>query len=120
MPRGGAREGAGGISKWKHGKTKTIRVPVALADKVLALAREIDSGDSHAVLKRAIAAPVMAGAKAGDKVLDLSGIQMTHVNGEIAVKLEDLVRRGVVLHPQHLAKMVEARISRRHSTKQGI
>jgi len=31
--------------KWKHGATRTIRVPIALADEILALARRLDSGD---------------------------------------------------------------------------
>ena len=30
---------------WQHGKTRTIRVPVALADKVLSYARTLDSGN---------------------------------------------------------------------------
>lgn len=35
--------------KWKHGTTKTIRVPIALADDVLAYAKQLDNdGDeSH-------------------------------------------------------------------------
>ncbi|MEG4204213.1 hypothetical protein QUA20_09815 [Microcoleus sp. Pol7_A1] len=32
--------------KWKHGQTRTIRVPIALADRVLALARQLDNGGS--------------------------------------------------------------------------
>jgi hypothetical protein len=32
--------------KWKHGQTRTIRVPIVLADRVLALARQLDSGES--------------------------------------------------------------------------
>lgn len=32
--------------KWKSGKTRTIRVPVAIADKVLELAHKIDKGES--------------------------------------------------------------------------
>ena len=32
--------------KWKHGQTRTIRVPIVLADRVLALARQLDSGKS--------------------------------------------------------------------------
>lgn len=32
--------------KWKHGATRTIRVPIALADRVLALARRLDNGES--------------------------------------------------------------------------
>jgi hypothetical protein len=32
--------------KWNHGKTRTIRVPIALADRVLALARRLDNNES--------------------------------------------------------------------------
>jgi hypothetical protein len=31
--------------KWKHGATKTIRVPVILADRILELAKALDSGE---------------------------------------------------------------------------
>lgn len=109
MPRGGAREGAGGISKWKHGKTKTIRVPEALADKVLVIARLLDANplsyDSVTGSNLAVT---------GSNVIDLSSVQMTHVNGEIAVKLEDLVALGFTLQPQSLAEMVKARIHRKY------
>jgi hypothetical protein len=40
--RGGVRPGAGRPYKWKHGKTKPIRVPEAIAAEVLAYARELD------------------------------------------------------------------------------
>jgi len=33
---------------WANGATKTIRVPIALADEVLAYARTLDSGDTPA------------------------------------------------------------------------
>ncbi|MEG3848406.1 hypothetical protein QT971_13300 [Microcoleus sp. herbarium19] len=32
--------------KWKYGATRTIRVPIVLADRVLALARKLDNGES--------------------------------------------------------------------------
>ena len=32
-------------SKWKNGKTKLIRVPEVLADKILVLAHKLDKGD---------------------------------------------------------------------------
>ena len=32
-------------SKWKNGKTKLIRVPESLADKILVLAHKLDKGD---------------------------------------------------------------------------
>lgn len=33
--------------KWKHGTTRTIRVPVALADDVMAYARRLDNCDDE-------------------------------------------------------------------------
>jgi len=39
---GGARPGAGGGCRWKHGKTKLVRLPVALVDKILEVARYMD------------------------------------------------------------------------------
>ena len=43
MPgRGGARPGSGPKPSWKLGKTKAIRVPTAIADAVLAIARRMD------------------------------------------------------------------------------
>jgi hypothetical protein len=42
MPRGGARPNSGPKSRWRDGRTKTIRVPEALAETLLALAREWD------------------------------------------------------------------------------
>lgn len=33
-------------SKWKSGSTQTIRVPIALADQVLAYARKVDHGEN--------------------------------------------------------------------------
>ncbi|MEG5036816.1 hypothetical protein [Microcoleus sp. AT3-D2] len=30
--------------KWKYGQTRTIRVPIALADRVLTIARQLDNG----------------------------------------------------------------------------
>ena len=48
MPRGGAREGAGKKNTWKSGskfnETKVIRVPTKIADRVLELAHDLDSG----------------------------------------------------------------------------
>jgi len=43
---GGAREGAGAKSTWKHGGagTKLIRIPVALESQILSAARRIDVG----------------------------------------------------------------------------
>lgn len=46
---GGARPGTGNPEfkpKWKSGKTTVIRVPEAIADEVLAIARQIDEKEA--------------------------------------------------------------------------
>jgi hypothetical protein len=45
MCRGGYRRGAGRKAAWKHGETKTIRVPVALREQLLEMARQLDRGE---------------------------------------------------------------------------
>ena len=108
MARGGYRETAGGVSSWKHGKTKTIRVPIALADDVLKLARALDHGEKLVPYSKAI-----SDSDTESKVLDLSRVSIRQVNGIIAVYLEDLVKAGYQLKPQSLALMVDARIRRK-------
>ena len=50
MARGGQRDGAGRKSTWLSGckfeQTKLIRVPSAIADKVLEIAHKLDSGET--------------------------------------------------------------------------
>ena len=43
--RGGARPGAGGGSRWKHGRTKLVRLPVALLDEILEVVRYMDRNE---------------------------------------------------------------------------
>jgi hypothetical protein len=43
--RGGARPGVGGGTRWKHGRTKLVRLPVALLDEILSVARYMDQND---------------------------------------------------------------------------
>lgn len=44
MARGGYRENAGRKYKWQLGPTRTIRVPIAIADKVMEIAQGLDRG----------------------------------------------------------------------------
>lgn len=105
MVRGGLRKGAGGVSTWKSGKTKTIRVPEALADELLKIARAMDAGERFVAESQALSEPVTE-----SKTLDLTGISVRQQNGIIAIYLEDLVKAGYNLKPHKLAVMVEARI----------
>lgn len=91
MSRGGKRDGAGGKPTWRYGKTKPVRIPVALADKVLEIARVLDEeGSSESLLD--------------SKTLDLTGIAI-HVsaNGPV-VRLADLLRAGYEIRPERLVR----------------
>jgi len=43
MNRGGYRQGAGRKGSWRHGATQTIRIPVALREELLEIARNLDN-----------------------------------------------------------------------------
>jgi hypothetical protein len=97
MPRGGYRVGAGGKPTWKHGKTKTIRVPTALADEVLRFARDLDEeGITERVTE--------------SKVLDLSGLVIPEIRGRRFVFLSDLLRAGYKIEPLKLVETVRAEL----------
>lgn len=97
MSRGGKREGAGGKPTWKNGKTKTIRVPVVLAEEVLRIARELDE---KGIIER----------DTESRVLDLSGITVPEIRGKRFVFLSDLAKLGYEIHPLKLAEVVRAEI----------
>lgn len=46
MPRGGKRDGAGRPSAWQHKETKLIRVPTAIAGRVMEIAKKLDAGET--------------------------------------------------------------------------
>ncbi|MEM9391699.1 MAG: hypothetical protein AAGA02_14570 [Bacteroidota bacterium] len=95
MPRGGRREGAGGRHKWKHGETKTIRVPIELADEILEFAHKLDDG-------------VIIEHETQSKVLNLSGVSIRVCNGKSAVYLEDLAKAGYEILPERLGNIFKA------------
>jgi hypothetical protein len=95
MTRGGKREGAGIRPTWKHGKTKTIRVPEELAEQILEFARKLDSG---AIIE----------SDTQSNVVNLSGISIRACNGKSAVYLEDLVKAGYEILPERLGQMFKA------------
>lgn len=98
MARGGRREGSGGKPTWKHGKTKPVRVPVALAEQVLEIARilddEGDPGDTS-------------------KVIDLSGIAILHSQHGPVIRLADLIRVGYKIKPERLLRSIGKRLEQK-------
>lgn len=99
MPRGGEREGAGAKLKWKHGKTKQIRVPEALADKVLELTETLDNGYEVGRLD-------ILDNSTDPKVINLAGLSIYKIKGELRVALKDLVNKGYQILPDNLANKV--------------
>ncbi len=95
MARGGRREGAGGRPSWKNGKTKPVRVPVALADKILEIAKILDEEG-------------LDGSVTGSKVLDLTGVAIYASKDGPTVRLADLVRVGYEIQPERLARSLKA------------
>jgi hypothetical protein len=91
--RGGARPGAGGGCRWKHGQTKLVRLPVALVDKILEVARYMDQNEGKLP---SLASPVMS-----SPVIN-SGHPSESLSGE---ELKELLARR---ETQKLAKKVMA------------
>lgn len=117
MPRGGQRANAGAKSTWNAGATKTIRVPIAIADKLLQIARQIDADyesseksnhDNYATIE-----PVT-----DSKVINLSGVSLRQVDGILSVYLEDLVSKGYTLVPSSIDNMVKSRIKKKQIDKE--
>ncbi|EAZ87943.1 hypothetical protein [Crocosphaera chwakensis] len=105
MSRGGKREGAGNKFKWKHGKTKTIRVPVELADQLLELAKKLDEGET-VISQSEIKETANIDYDTESKVIDLTGISLVSVSGQVGVRLSDLMLKGYQIEPSRLADLV--------------
>jgi hypothetical protein len=100
MPRGGRREGAGSKPTWKHGKTKTVRVPEALAEKILGIAKVLDD-DASVILENWDCATEI-------KVVDLTGVAIHSHTGGAFVYLSDLIRIGYTIKPERLARNLKS------------
>ena len=100
MPRGGYREGAGSKPKWKHGKTKVIRVPEVLADRVLEYARQLDQGKlEQQEIKKIVPVESL-------KIIDLGGVSLKAIDGQMGVMLSSLIKKGYKITPDHLHQIV--------------
>lgn len=86
MARGGNREGAGRRFKWQSGETRTIRVPIAIADMVLEIAQGLDKGTltfDKGILKE----------NSQSKVVRFTHeMKVFQENGQDVIKLSDLAR----------------------------
>ena len=91
MPRGGYRKNAGGKPTWKHGKTKVIRVPEALADEVLRYARSIDDVTETNLNQ--------------SKTINLTRVPVYSSNKGSLVYLSDLIAFGYEIFPVALHRL---------------
>lgn len=103
MARGGVRSNSGAKGKWKHGKTKSIRVPEALAEQILQYARNLDE---NAIIESETESKTdytsISDSVAESKVLDLSGISLGKLKERTFVFLDNLLKSGYVLLPDTL------------------
>jgi len=85
--RGGYREGAGRHYSWNHGETKSVRIPIALADRVVEIAKKLDRQEVIDYDTNSI---------------DLSKVKVYKLHGRDVVRLEDLRQLGVNIAPKLL------------------
>lgn len=106
MPRGGVRSNSGAKGKWKHGKTKSIRVPEALAEQILEYARNLDeSATIESETESKTNYTPIFDSVTESKAINLSGVSIRVCNGKSAVLLEDLVEIGYDLYPERLGQI---------------
>jgi hypothetical protein len=100
MARGGKRPGAGGRPSWNYGKTKPIRVPIALADIVIEIAKRLDRRGVEGLEElENVREP-----ETESKIIDLTGIAIRSTKDGPAVYLVDLVKAGYEIKPAALAQ----------------
>lgn len=106
MPRGGYREGSGGKPSWSYGKTKVIRVPEALADKILEIARILDADGSLVEVTGSKNEVVTK-----SKVVNLSGISVRSFRDGPGIYLADLLAAGYEIEPERLSRSIKLKNS---------
>jgi hypothetical protein len=108
MARGGVRLNAGAKAKWKHGKTKTIRVPEALADEIIEYTKRLDSEGIIENVSQSKTVPGIPGTKllVTDNTLNLSNISIHRFENRSFVFIEDLIKAGYEIQPSKLAAIV--------------
>jgi hypothetical protein len=103
MARGGVRSNSGAKGKWKHGKTKMIRVPEDLADQILEYAHKLDEGANiESETESKTDSNLVLDSDSESKVLDLSGISVATLKERTFVFLDNLLKSGYVIKPDAL------------------
>jgi hypothetical protein len=105
MGRGGVRSNSGAKGKWKHGKTKMIRVPEDLAEQILEFAHKLDEGaniETETETEPKTDSSLVLDSVSESKVLDLSGISVATLKDRTFVFLDNLLKSGYMLKPEAL------------------
>lgn len=99
MSRGGLRS-TSWKAAWKHGATKTIRVPVALADRLLEIAKTLDEGQAPAADSHVTGnTEVKSLLEADDVAIAIDALATAIEMKRAAIKTE-LKKRGKANNPQ--------------------
>jgi hypothetical protein len=108
MTRGGARLNAGAKAKWKHGKTKTIRVPEVLVPQILEYSKKLDGESNIEKVTQSKTVPGITGTGllVIDNTLNLSNISIHRFKNRSFVFIEDLIKAGYEIQPSKLAAIV--------------
>ncbi|MFM6136954.1 MAG: hypothetical protein ACKPCP_22870 [Sphaerospermopsis kisseleviana] len=108
MARGGARSNAGAKSKWKHGKTKPVRIPESLIPKVLEYLQNLDKVGiiENVSQSKSVTNIFVAERRWKEDTLNLSNISIHRLNGKSFVFVEDLIKAGYEIEPSRLADVV--------------
>lgn len=108
MARGGARLNAGAKAKWKHGKTKTIRVPEVLVPQILEYSKKLDNEAIIENVPQSKTVPGIPGTglPVVNNTLNLSNISIHRFENRSLVFIEDLIKAGYEIQPSKLAAIV--------------
>lgn len=115
MARGGYRVGAGGKPTWKHGRTKTIRVPEALVERILEFARNLDDDQADDGVTSTKNETVTE-----SKVVNLSGVLIRAFKEGPGIYLADLLRAGYEIQPERLVQSVKLRLAKENRDQENF
>ena len=84
-------------AKWNSGQTRTIRVPVVLADQVLEYAHKLDSGESLTQVNQAIT--TQKGEASGESLTQVIQIltEALELKANAGGKIKDRIREAIAL-----------------------
>jgi hypothetical protein len=116
MPRGGSRINAGRKPKWVHSQTTIVRIPAVLEEQILAFAEFVDKSENPSTVTaldfvtntKKNAENVTKSEIPKEKVVNLSRVAVSRMEGKTFVFLSDLVKAGYIIEPAVLFSVVQS------------